>query len=109
VTGSAGTILIPKMVIAGQSSGLQSKEKPETNIKNLEKYPRNENSIPGKYPGKVVKVYHENCMADNKPDLKAAKKMQNEGMLRLTGKKNIKKAWRQLWRVSTMKTPCPIW
>jgi hypothetical protein len=81
----------------------------KTNIKDLEKYPRNENSMPGKYPGKVVKVYHENCMADNKPDLKAAKKMQNEGMLRLTGKKNIKKAWRQLWRVSTMKTPCPIW
>ena len=93
--GSVGAILIPESVKAGSPSTFQTEEKPETNIKDLEKYPRNENSSPGKYPGKVVKVYNENCMTDNKPELTAAREMLKEGMLNLTGKKNIKKAWKQ--------------
>ncbi len=93
--GSVGAILIPESVKGIQPAGIQSDEKPKTNIEDVKKYPRNENSSPGKYPGMVVKVYNENCMTDNKPELTAAKEMLKEGMLNLTGKKNIKKAWRQ--------------
>ena len=93
--GSVGAILIPESVKGIQPTDIQSIEKPETNIKDIKKYPRNENSSPGKYPGKVVRVYNENCMMDNKPELTAAREMLKEGMLNLTGKKNIKKAWRK--------------
>ena len=47
------------------------------------------------YPGKVVSVYHENCMTENKPDQDAAKLMLKKGMITLTGNKNISEAWRQ--------------
>ena len=93
--GSMGAILMPESVKGIQPAGIQSDEKPKTNIEDVKKYPRNENSLPGKYPGKVVKVSHENCMTDNKPEISAAREMLKEGMLNLTGKKNIKKAWRQ--------------
>jgi len=93
--GSVGAILMPESVKGMQPDMPQTAEKPETNVKDLSKYPRTENSMPGKYPGRVVKVYHENCMADNQPKMDAAREMLKEGMLNLTGKKNIKKAWRE--------------
>ena len=93
--GSMGAILMPESVKGMKPEIPQTSEKPKTNVKDISKYPRTENSMPGKYPGKVVKVYHENCMTDNQPKMEAAREMLKEGMLNLTGKKNIKKAWRE--------------
>jgi len=93
--GSVGAILMPESVKGMQPVVAQAGEKPETNIKDAGKYPRNENSMPGKHPAKVVKVYHENCMKDNQPEMEAAREMLKEGMMNLTGKKNIKKAWKE--------------
>lgn len=39
-----------------------AKEKPATNIKDALAIPRNANSMPGKYPGKVVKATHPGCI-----------------------------------------------
>ncbi|NMB81077.1 MAG: DUF362 domain-containing protein [Ignavibacteria bacterium] len=71
----------------------QPQQKPKTNIEDALKYARNENSMPGKYPGKVVQVNHENCTSDNKIIYQAAYDMVEKGMLSLTGEKNIKEAW----------------
>lgn len=93
--GGIGTVLLP---LAGKSANvitLESDEKPATNIRDALKYPRSKKSMPGMYPGKVVSVYHENCMTENKPDQDAAKLMLKKGMITLTGNKNINKAWRQ--------------
>lgn len=67
--------------------------KPKTNIEDALKYARNENSMPGKYPGKVVQVNHDNCTSQNKIVYQAAYDMIAKGMLSLTGEKNIKDAW----------------
>ncbi|MBS3944497.1 MAG: DUF362 domain-containing protein [Melioribacter sp.] len=69
--------------------------KPKTNIEDALKYARNENSMPGKYPGKVVQVNHESCTSENKIIYQAAYDMVENGMLSLTGEKNIKAAWRK--------------
>ncbi len=93
--GGIGTVLLP---LAGKSANIitpVSDEKPATNIRDALKYPRNKKSMPGMYPGKVVSVYHENCMTENKPDQDAAKLMLKKGMITLTGNKNISEAWRQ--------------
>ena len=93
--GGIGTVLLP---LAGKSANIitpVSDEKPATNIGDALKYPRSKKSMPGMYPGKVVRVYHENCMNENKPDQDAAKLMLKKGMITLTGNKNINKAWRQ--------------
>ena len=82
-------LLCPSILIYSQ----ETPAKPATNIKDALKYDRNENSMPGKFPGKVVEVNHNNCITDNKIDLNAAYEMVAKGMLELTGKDNLKDAW----------------
>lgn len=67
--------------------------KPTTNIADALKYPRNENSMPGRFPGKVVQVNNDECVKENKIVYEAAYDMIEEGMLSLTGVKNLKDAW----------------
>lgn len=76
-------------------AGINTAEKPKTNIEDALKYPRNENSMPGKYPGKVVHVYNKNSAVDNKFDEKVIYEMVKSGMLNLTGKTDLKEAWLQ--------------
>ena len=49
--------------------------KPKTNLKDALAVPRTAHSIPGKYPGKVVKVHHTDCIADGRPSEKIAYEM----------------------------------
>lgn len=70
-------------------------EGPETNITDAIKVPRTKNSMPGLYPGKVVKVTDPDSVTEGKPSEEAAYKMLKNAMLTLTGEKSIKKAWRK--------------
>ncbi len=74
-------------------AGINTAEKPKTNIADALKYPRNENSMPGKYPGKVVHVYDKRSAVDNKFDEDVIYNMVKAGMLNLTGKNDLKDAW----------------
>lgn len=71
--------------------------KPSTNINDALKYPRNENSMPGKFPGRVAQVNHLNSVADNKIIFTAAYDMVAKGMLSLTGASSLKDAWRMFF------------
>jgi len=93
---SHSVILILVIFIVNDSIAQITSEppaKPKTNIEDALKYARNDNSMPGKYPGKVVQVNHESCTADNKIIYQAAYDMVEKGMLSLTGEGNIKNAW----------------
>jgi hypothetical protein len=67
--------------------------KPATNVKDSFKVPRNENSMPGKYPGKVIQVIHDKPIVDNKFDYSTINFMLEKGMLALTETASIKDAW----------------
>ncbi len=69
-------------------------ETPATNIADAAKYPRNEWSMPGMFPGKVVRVNSEHCVIDDEPDESAAYEMIGRAMTELTGKSSAKKAFR---------------
>ena len=71
------------------------KEKPATNIKDALDIPRNEHSMPGKYPGKVARTTHPGCIVDGQPSEGIAYEMLRNSMLNLTGKSNLKEAWLQ--------------
>ena len=91
--GGAGSVLMagmPKSVMASAEN-----ETPDTNIVKALQHPRNKNSMPGKYPARVVKVVHQNSVVDNQPVESEAYRMIADGMLRLTGEKKLKKAWRK--------------
>ncbi len=93
--GGAGLALNP-VVKAAESSGLLIQdEKPSTNVKDALAVPRTNKSMPGLYPGKVVKVLHDECVVEGRPSEEAAYKMLSTGILALTGEKNLKKAWRK--------------
>ena len=75
------------------SSHFFSEDKPLTNIDEAMKHPRLPHSMPGKFPGQVVKVFHGGSVVQNQPDAKAAYRMIENAMLELTGKHSLKEAW----------------
>lgn len=93
VAGGVGAAVTPIMKAAPLLT--QAKEKPETNIDTAKAIPRTANSMPGKYPGKVVKVGHPGCIVDGRPSEPAAYEMLKNSLLQLTGETDLKKAWLQ--------------
>ena len=91
--GGLGASIMSPMSSLAKMAG--DDEKTKTNIADALKHPRNENSMPGKYPGKVVKIHDPESVVDDKPQEEAAYKMLAKGMLMLSGENKLKKAWRQ--------------
>lgn len=73
----------------------QTKVKPATNIDVAKAIARTANSMPGKYPGKVVKADHPGCIVDGKPSEPVAYEMLKSSILELTGETDLKRAWLQ--------------
>jgi hypothetical protein len=90
-------ILLSSTVVLPQAT---DQGKPKTNINDAMKYELTENSMPGKYPGKVVRVNDENSIADNKISYDEAYKMIGKGMIELTGASSLKDAWLQFVNVT---------
>ena len=93
--GGAGLALGPVVNAADKSSLFYTDDKPATNIADALAVPRIKHSMPGLYPGRVVKVIDENSVVDALPSPERAYNMLKESMLKLTGEKNLKKAWRK--------------
>jgi uncharacterized protein (DUF362 family) len=69
--------------------------KPDTNIADALKVPRNEHSMPGLFPGRVAVVKNSRAVIDNAIVEKEVYDMIARSMLELTGEKKLKKAWRR--------------
>lgn len=97
IVSASGVALAASPVIkAAETTGaVLPEEDPVTNIEDALKVPRTKDSMPGKYPGKVVLCRDENCIADDKPCEEAAYRMLSASMLSLTGARTLKKAWRE--------------
>lgn len=96
---AAGTAIMAAApaIKAVEGTGVVPQEagKPATNIDEILAIPRTKDSLPGKYPGKVVVAHDENCVVDDIPQEEAAYRMLADSMLELTGVKKLNKAWRQ--------------
>jgi len=71
----------------------QQKDKPGTNIRDVLKYPRTPDSMPGKFPARVVQVYNPLAVKHDKIDPDIAGEMLRQALITLTGKKDINQAW----------------
>lgn len=89
-----GATLAPVMK-ASPAPNLSPREKPANNGAEIKAMPRNTRSMPGKYPGRVVKANHDGCIVDGRPSEEAAYTMLKAAMLRLTGEAELKSAWLQ--------------
>jgi hypothetical protein len=93
--GGVGAALLPSF--AKNSFGVQNSvsDKPATNLNDALSIPRNLNSLPGKYPARVIRVDHPNSFADNKINENATYEMLERGILAITGASTLKEAWLQ--------------
>jgi len=82
------------LIVVNNSSAQTAAVKPATNIKDALNYPRTENSMPGKFPGKVVQLTNIKSVVENKIVYDTAYEMVKNGMLSLTDAKSLKDAWR---------------
>lgn len=93
--GGVGLALNPVIKATELKPLFNPNEGPETNIADAIKIPRTKKSMPGLYPGKVVKVTDPNSVSDGKANEEVAYQMLKNAMLTLTGEKSLKKAWRK--------------
>ncbi|MEJ2544434.1 MAG: DUF362 domain-containing protein [Calditrichaceae bacterium] len=82
----AGIVLGTPVLWAQDKASEQEPSKPETNIKDVLKIERTETSMPGKFPGKVVKVADSNALVDNVYNAEIIQNMFEKGMQSLSGK-----------------------
>ena len=94
VAAGGFTALTPILKAAPTKASVLTQDKPDTNIADAVAIPRNKMSMPGLYPGNVVRVNHPACVVDGQPSGEAAYEMLKVSMLELTGQKSLKKAWR---------------
>ncbi len=94
---AAGAALAPRLI--GQE---KTQEKPappppqiKTNIDEVRGIPRVAGSMPGKYPGRVVRVATGKNPVGQKIDGARVRREVERGMAALTGEKRMGKAWRQ--------------
>lgn len=90
--GAGALVNKPQSILAAPPQE-QKVEKPATNIEDALKYPRNNNSLPGKFPGKVVQVIDKSSVINNQPQEEAANEMIKKSLLQLTNETDINKAW----------------
>jgi len=90
--GTAAIAAKPWSLIASET--VQYQDKPLTNIADAAKIPRNNLSIPGKYPGKVIHIRNQKAVINNEPVEQEAYLMIRKAMLELTGQDDLGKAWR---------------
>ena len=93
--GSLG-LLIPSVIkAAAPVMSYFRDDTPATNIADAQAIPRTKDSMPGKYPGRVVKIVRQDSVKDGKLDTEIVYDMLKSSMLRLTGANSLKDAWRQ--------------
>ena len=88
-----GAAVLPSWM--GRSQEQKPDDKPATNRQDALNHPRTGASMPGRYPGKVVKVFHPGAVKDGSPVQEAADEMVARAMLSLTGAASLSEAWLQ--------------
>jgi hypothetical protein len=76
------------IVLGRPSFGQDPAPPPETNIADFVKVPRIRHSLPGPFPGQVVRVVDRNSLVDERFDAKTIDKMVRQGVQALTGKES---------------------
>ena len=93
--GGAAATVAPLKLGANPLAAHFSDDKPDTNIADALKHPRNASSMPGKYPGRVAQALDEKSIANGKPDPRVVSSMLEKSMLALTGAADVTAAWRE--------------
>lgn len=97
VAAAAGVSYAASPVVRAADNSLiaSANQETETNIADASKTPRTKGSMPGLFPGKVVKAVDKRSVNEQGAhDQDVIYNMLKDSMLALTGEKSLKKAWR---------------
>ena len=86
-SAAVGAAVVGGLVLGVPASGEEKPPATETNIDDFLKVPRTRLSLPGAFPGRVVKVKDARVLRDERVDGKVAAEMVEKGIRTLTGKK----------------------
>jgi uncharacterized protein (DUF362 family) len=92
---AAGGLAVAAAPLADHPLLAAQAAKPATNIKDALKVPRSELSLPGKFPGRVVRANNDLSIAGGVPDTVVLDRMLSRSLLALTGASTLKRAWRE--------------
>ena len=93
--GAASAATAGGLVLAGPGFGQTPPAPVETNVSDFTKVPRTPRSLPGPFPGKVVKVTDKRSLVNDTFDGKVIAEMFAKGVSTLTGK-NLKESFKLL-------------
>ncbi len=93
VVGAGSAIIAARPMSLFANTQDKTDTKPATNITEAQNIARNADSMPGKYPGKVILVRNNNSVINDEPLEAAAYAMLSKAMIDLTGHNNIDEAW----------------
>ncbi len=95
VLSAGGTGLLASRVFPLSADSFAAEDvKPATNVAEAMKHPRNEKSMPGRFPAKVVQVINEKAIVEGVIQQDKTDKMLEAAMLELTGATTVAEAWR---------------
>jgi uncharacterized protein (DUF362 family) len=94
IIGASGASVILNKASGKEMNIFQGGSKPATNIGDASKIPRNLNSMPGKFPGRVVLVKNSRSVANDVPSETVSNEMLKKAITELTGFNDTKRAWR---------------
>ncbi len=83
---TGGAALVGGLVLGRPAVGDEKPAATETNIGDFMKVPRTRLSLPGLFPGRVVKVTDSRVLRDERVDAKVATEMVEKGIRTLTGR-----------------------
>ncbi len=86
-TAAVGAAAVGGLVLGVPASGEEKPAATETNIDDFLNVPRTRLSLPGLFPGRVVKVTDARVLRDERVDARIAAEMVEKGIRTLTGKK----------------------
>ncbi len=89
---AAASPLLNQNLISGQAV---PSPKPATNIGDALKVPRSGISLPGKFPGRVVRSTNEKSIANGSPQVEVLDAMLRKSLLTLTGAPTLRHAWHE--------------
>ncbi len=95
IAGAAGTGLV--LGTPDLWAMQETPARPKTNFDEAMKFPRNQYSLPGPFPGKVVEVHHPQAMIDDRPNAVVVNEMVARGIRTLTGK-NLKQSFKLFFK-----------
>lgn len=94
--GTAAAAVLPAIPASAVPASVRAgDETPATNIADALKIPRTADSMPGRYPGRVVEVFDSTSVVDGAPVAARAAAMLERAMCELAGSKDVREAWRQ--------------